>query len=102
MSRPEAPKTSLTTLANLMLAVSSTFSRRLRSADRLSTSLRRYRVKSRSSRMGLGGTKLARSRPWQTKSAIHSASFTSVLRPGTFFTYYALATMISKAPSRMA
>lgn len=36
------------------------------------------------------------------KSAIHSASFTSVLRPGTFFTCCALATTISKAHSRTA
>jgi hypothetical protein len=34
--------------------------------------------------MGLGGTKLERSNPWQSKSAIHSASFTSVLRPRYF------------------
>ena len=61
MSRPETPKTSVATLANLILAVSNNFSRRLRSAVRLSTSLRRYRVKSRGSRMGEGGTKLGRS-----------------------------------------
>src|SRR2546425_11803828 len=48
------------------------------------------------------GTKLERSSPWQSKSAIHSASFTSVLRPGTFLMCCALATTISKAPSRMA
>src|SRR5881397_1040444 len=41
--------------------------------------------------MGLGGTKLERSSPWQSKSAIHSASFTSVLRPGTFLMCCALA-----------
>src|SRR5256886_7217195 len=52
--------------------------------------------------MGGGGTKLGRSNPWQSKSASHSASFTSVLRPGTFRTCCALATTISKAPSRRA
>ena len=52
--------------------------------------------------MGLGGTKLERSSPWQSKSAIHSASFTSVLRPGTFLMCCAFATTISNAPSRMA
>src|SRR6267143_5705036 len=52
--------------------------------------------------MGLGGTKLGRSNPWQNKSAIHSASLTSVLRPGTFLTCCALATTISKAPSKRA
>src|SRR5437879_12213098 len=40
--------------------------------------------------MGFGGTKLERSSPWHSKSAIHSASFTSVLRPGTFLTCCAL------------
>ena len=33
---------------------------------------------------GVGGTKLARTRPCATKSAIHRASLMSVLRPGTF------------------
>src|SRR5882762_3025727 len=50
--------------------------------------------------MGGGATKLGRSNPWQSKSAIHSASLTSVLRPGTFLTCCALATTISKAPSK--
>jgi hypothetical protein len=36
------------------------------------------------------------------KSAIHSASFTSVLQPGTFFTCCAVATTISKAYSKTA
>jgi hypothetical protein len=58
MSRPETPKTSVAVRANLILAVSNSFSRRLRPAIRLSTSLRRYRVKSRSSRMGEGGASL--------------------------------------------
>ena len=38
ISRPETPKTSLATLASLIFAVSNSFSKRLRSADRLSTS----------------------------------------------------------------
>jgi len=37
INRPDIPKTSVATLANLMLAVSSSFSRRLRSAAWLST-----------------------------------------------------------------
>src|SRR5215831_9026378 len=52
--------------------------------------------------MGWGGTKLAFSNPCSNKSAIHSASFTSVLRPGTFLMRWALATVSSKSPSRMA
>ena len=34
-------------------------------------------------RSGWGGTKLDRIIPWRSRSAIHSVSFTSVLRPGT-------------------
>ena len=41
IARPDTPKTSLATLASLMLAVSSSFRSRLRSAAWLSTSLRR-------------------------------------------------------------
>src|SRR5215469_8770091 len=48
--------------------------------------------------MGWGGTKLERSSPWQSRSAIHSASLTSVLRPGTFLTCCVLATTIRNAP----
>jgi hypothetical protein len=33
--------------------------------------------------MGLGGMKLAASKPWRSRSASHSLSRTSVLRPGT-------------------
>src|SRR6202158_197172 len=46
------------------------------------TKLTRYRVRSRSSRIGCGGTKLPRSNPCCSKSAIHSLSFWSVFRPG--------------------
>src|SRR5467141_3175121 len=52
--------------------------------------------------MGGGATKLGWSNPWQSKSAIHSGSLTSVLRPGTFLTCCALAATISKAPSKRA
>ena len=48
------------------------------------TKERRSRTRSRSSRIGGGGTKLGLTRPWRTRSAAHSASLTSVLRPGTF------------------
>ena len=44
----------------------------------------RCRVKSRRSRSGRGGTKLPFSSPHCSSWAIHSASLTSLLRPGTF------------------
>ncbi len=43
----------------------------------------RYRVRSRSSRMGLGGTKEGRRRPRARSLAIHAASMVSVFRPVT-------------------
>ena len=100
--RPDTPKTSLATLASLMLAVSRSFRSRLRSAAWLSTSSRRQRSSSRSSRSGRGGTKLLAIRLCRTRSAIHSESFTSVLRPGTLRMCRALPTISSKCPSRTA
>jgi hypothetical protein len=43
--------------------------------------------------------KLGRSKPWRSKSAIHSASFTSVFRPGTVLMCAALTTYTSSTPS---
>jgi hypothetical protein len=43
--------------------------------------------------------KLARSSPWRSRSAIHSQSRTSVLRPGTFLMCCALTTSTSSVPS---
>ena len=51
---------------------------------------------SRRSRWGRGGMKLLRSKPCRRRSAIHSASLTSVLRPGTFLICWALTTSSSK------
>src|SRR5687768_17477753 len=78
MAVPDTPKTSVATLDNLMLAVSSSLSVRLRSAARVSARVRRWRRRSRSSRITGGGPKLGLTRPWRTRSAIHSASVTSV------------------------
>src|SRR3954468_7805206 len=78
MAVPDTPKTSVATLDNLILAVSSSLSVRLRSDARVSARVRRWRRRSRSSRISSGGTKLGLTRPWRTRSAIHSASFTSV------------------------
>src|SRR5215210_4752784 len=55
IARPDTPKTSLTTLASLMLAVSRSFRSRFRSAAWLSTSFRGERKGSRNPRGGGGG-----------------------------------------------
>jgi hypothetical protein len=44
----------------------------------------------------LDGTKLERSNRWQSDCAIHSASFTSVLRPGTFLTCWHYSTQVEE------
>jgi hypothetical protein len=83
-----------------MLAVSSSLCTRLLALTRSRTRLLRYRVRSRKSRIGGGGMKLARMRPCASRSAIHSQSFTSVFRPGTALMCHALAKTTSKLPSR--
>src|SRR5215212_1830087 len=60
----------------------------------------RARARSRSACSGIAGTKLGRMRPWASRSASHVASFTSVLRPGTAFTWWALASTSSKSPAK--
>ncbi len=60
------------------------------------------RVRSRSACTAGGGTKLARIRPCAKRSASHMASFTSVLRPGTFFTCAALAKTRSSSSASTA
>jgi hypothetical protein len=93
ISMPETPNTLLMTPASLMPALSSSLSLRLRSAARVPTNALRWRISSRSTRTSGGGTKLARTSPCRTRSAIHSASFTSVLRPGTLRMCEALPTI---------
>ena len=61
-------------LDSLMLAPSSVFCRRLASSACCWTRVLRYRVISRRMRIDSGGMKLARSRPWRSRSANHSAS----------------------------
>ena len=75
---------------------------RLRSAANVPTSALRWRTRSRSTLTSGGGTKLGRTSPCRIRSAIHSASFTAVLRPGTLRMCEALPTMSVKAPSRAA
>src|SRR5215207_9033643 len=62
----------------------------------------RARVRSRSACSESEGTKLGRMRPWASRSASHVASFTSVLRPGTALTGWALASTSSKSPAKTA
>ena len=88
------------TPATLRLASSNTACRRLTTAERSSVSLVRVRVRSRSSRCAWGGTKLARNSPCCSRSASHSLSATSVLRPGTALTCCALTSSSSQCPSK--
>ena len=81
--RPETPSTLEATEESLIPPSCRVFSKRWTSRVRSSICALRYRVKSRSSRISLGGTKLGRTSPCSTSWQIHSASFTSVLRPGT-------------------
>src|ERR1700674_4091922 len=57
----------------------------------------RYRVRLRSRRIGLGGTKLARNKPASASWHSHAASETSVLRPETFLMCRALTSTHSKS-----
>src|ERR1039458_7246965 len=66
-----------------MLAVSSSLCTRFVAWTRSRMRLLRCRVRSRKSRIGGGGIKLARMSPCARRFAIHSQSFTSVFRPGT-------------------
>ena len=61
----------------------------------------RYRVRFRSVRIGLGDTKLRRSSPASASWHSHSASLTSVLRPGTCLTWRALTSRQSNSSSRI-
>src|SRR5712691_6524967 len=51
--------------------------------------------------MGRGGMKLALSKPWRNRVAIHWLSRISVLRPGIAFMCWALTRMTSKVASKM-
>ena len=63
------------------------------------TSCLRVRVRSRSSWISAGGTKLPRIKPCASRSAIHVASFVSLLRPGRFRMCIALARTTVNWPS---
>src|SRR4051812_28482752 len=99
IARPETPRTSEATESSLIPASSRVFWIRWHSDVCACTSRLRYRVRSRNCRIAAGGTKLPRSRPCSSSSANHSASSTSLLRPGTIFTCWAL-TSFSSANAR--
>ena len=82
---PVVPLVSLRTLESFTLPSSSVRMMRFLFADTIWMSFRRYRVRSRSSRCSRGGMKLGFSNPAISNWHIHSLSFLSVLRPGTFF-----------------
>ena len=80
---PETPSTSVATAASLMLASSSTFWRRLATARALLDQVRAVARQVAQFALRGDGMKLPQISPWRSRSAIHSASFTSVFRPGT-------------------
>jgi hypothetical protein len=82
-----------------VLASSSTCCRLLTIRARSATSVRRWRVRSRRARCGAGGIKRPRNQPCGHKSAIHAASFASVLRPGTALIGWAFTTQSSNRPA---
>jgi hypothetical protein len=97
--RPLRPMMSVITESSLILASSSVFCIRRMWLDFSRTNCLRVRSKVRISCVGGSGTKLGRIKPCANKSEIQSASLTSVLRPGTFFMWAALASTSSKPPS---
>ena len=99
IARPLRPMTSDRTDSSFMLASSSVFCRRCTWLAFSRTSCLRVRSSPRSSWISGPGTKLARISPCASSSANHVASFTSVLRPGTFFTCAAFASTSSKPPA---
>ena len=95
MSRPDTPNTSLTTTDTLIIASSSSFSTRCFSAVRAVIRSTRYRVRSRNSRIGAGGTKLARSICRSATLHNQTASSRSVFgRPGRCFTSLAFTSHV--------
>jgi hypothetical protein len=75
---------------NLIPASSSSFSSRWASLPRSRVTAVRVRVRSRSARIGAGGTNDPATSPCAPSWASQVASATSVLRPGRFFTCRAL------------
>ena len=100
IARPLTPRMSLATRVSFTFASSSVFCRRRVCRAISRTSCLRVRVRSRSSWIGAGGTKLPGISPCANRSAIQVASFRSLLRPGTFRMCCALAsTSVNEASS---
>ena len=85
---------------SLIEASSNIISSRTDSRVRSPISCTRYRVSIRSRRIGGGGTNDGASNPCSRSWAIHSASRTSVFRPGTAFICAALSSQTSITSSR--
>jgi len=85
---------------NLIDASSNINSNRTISRARSPISCTRYRVSIRSRRIAGGGTNDGRSSPCSSNCAIHSASRTSLLRPGTAFICAAFNSHTSMTSSR--
>ncbi len=100
MRRPLVPMMSVITEHSLMFASSRTAWMRCTCCTISRVTCFLVRVRSRNSWIAGGGTKLARIRPCANKSASQVASFTSLLRPGTFFTCAAFARISAKRSSR--
>ena len=92
----------MATQSSLIPVSSSALCSRLASRARSWIWVLRYRVRFLSVRIGLGGTKLARSSPASASWHSHAASDMSVLRPGTCLTWRALTNSSSKSSSRIA
>ena len=95
MSRPDLVNTLDATDDNFTPASSRTLWSRWVSRPRSSITDLRYRVRSRNARNGSGGMNDGRTRPCSSSDAPHTASATSVLRPGTLRMCRALITHTS-------
>ncbi len=99
ITRAETVVSDEATADSLIDASSSISSNRTASRVRSPISCTRYRVNNRSRRISGGGTNDGVNNPCSNSCAIHSASRTSVFRPGTAFMWAALSNHTSIASS---
>ena len=100
IARPDTPWMLAITELSLICESSKTFSSRCLLRVRSWVNARRYRVRSRSRRIGLGGTKLARAMPRSATLASQIASSRSVFgRPGRYLTCLASSSQHSNSSS---
>ena len=102
MSRPDLPMMLLARVPSLIPVSSRIVCSLAVSRERSLICVLRYRVRLRSVRIGLGGTRLPRNRPASSSWQSHCASLMSVLRPGTCLTCLALTSINSKPSSSTA